>query len=101
MDWDPEEWYWRLMDPASTDRAQAYTIVLAGATIILFALMYAIFQEPVSDTLNATASTCKTSYCTSGKDNISDAWDWLPLFALGFVSIMLIAGAIFKSRGRR
>lgn len=79
------------------DRAQSMTYVLAGGTIILFAGMYAVFQEPASKLLDTGADICVTEACQKGHENVSLMWEWLPLAAAMLIVLLVLASAIYAS----
>ena len=75
------------------------TYILAAGTLILFAGMYAVFQQPARQLLDAAADNCVTEQCEDGHAYVAEMWAWLPLTAAVLVVLLIIASSIYKSRG--
>lgn len=78
-------------------RAQSMTYLLAAGTLILFAGLYAVFQQPAAQLLDAATSNCVTEQCETGVGHVAEMWTWLPLVVALFVVVMVLAASIYKS----
>ncbi len=84
--------------PRAADRAQAYLLLVAAGTVILVAMLIAVFEPVMSDVQNQSTSVSQTQASATGIGWVHDFWTWMPLTALLLVLVMLIAGSIFQSR---
>lgn len=73
-------------------------MLVAAGTLILFAMIYAVFQQPMSDIQNHSQDVSKTQASADGIGYVHDFWTWMPLTVLLLLLVMIIAGAIFQSR---
>lgn len=78
-------------------RAQSIAFLQAGATLVLFAALYAVMQEPVSVMFDASSTVTTTQQAATGRSYIQRMWTWLPLAAMGLITLMLIARAVAAS----
>lgn len=87
------------MTPLYTDdRAQSFTYLVAGGTIIIGAGLMMVFGDAIPDLLSFADGQCVSQACTDGVSNVEAAWNWFPLFVSAMVFIMIIAASVYQSR---
>jgi len=78
-------------------RAQSMAFLQAAGTLVLFAALYAIFQEPAQMMFETGASVSTTEQAARGQGYVEQIWTWLPLAAMGLIVLMLLARAVAAS----
>ena len=73
------------------------SIVQAGGTLALAALIYLLFDPIVTAMIGVPDEHGQTEYSALFVSHFTSIWTWFLLAAIGFFVIWLIADAVFQS----
>lgn len=79
----------------------AYRLLVYGASIVIAALLLILIDGPFGRIMDHAGNVSDTQAASTGQEYTQQAFTWAPLFLLGLMTLMLIAGAVLESRRGR
>ena len=73
------------------------SMVQAGGTLALAALLYLLFDPMVTAMIDVPDQHGQTEYAVMFVSHLTSIWTWFLLAAIGFFVVWLIADAVFQS----